>query len=289
MSRSNDRPPSASPEVPAEALREILDECADGVGVAVPHPWRLVYANQSLSAWLAAESRPWQERPLADALPAFCTSEAARQLESVLLGEVDGATLSGRLSPRDAMPAEIRLCRVTAGGQPAVAIVARRATTAAVPPGTDVDSLTGLPSRSFLLARLDKLLGGERASDEQVAVLFIDLNEFKWVNDTYGHLVGDRALCEVACRLAGCMRDGDHIVRFGGDEFVVLLEHVRAEADIQPVLDRIHAVLRPPIALPVGEVTLTASIGVAEASPAHHNAEDLLAAADLAMYASKRQ
>ena len=289
MSRSEDPPSVVLPHIPAEALRGILDDCSDGVGIVVPEPWRLAYANRTMQGWLVADSHAWQEQSLADVVPVFSSAQARQQLDRVLRGEEDQAVLTGHLAPTDSVLSELRLRRVVVGGGPAVAIIARRATAPGVPPGADVDALTGLPSRTFLLRRLEELLRGERTADEQIAILFIDLNEFKWVNDTYGHLVGDRALRDVARRLASCMRTGDHIVRFGGDEFVVLLEHVRDEAEIRPVLDRIHAVLRPPIDLPVGEVTLTASIGVAEASPAHRTAEDLLAAADLAMYASKRQ
>jgi diguanylate cyclase (GGDEF)-like protein len=288
MSQGKVSRPVVLPEISAEALRDILDSSPDGVCVVVPGPWRLVYANRTMLSWLDTGSQPWQDRPLADLVPALSSADILEQLDGVLRGDANEVALTAPLTPTGAEPMEIRLRRVVIGSQPAVAITAHGAVVSPLPPGSDVDSLTGLASRSFLLSRLDELLRGDRATDGQIAVLFIDLNEFKWVNDTYGHLVGDRALCEVAHRLATCVRGGDHIVRFGGDEFVVLLEQVGDEKDVQPVLDRIHAVLQQPISLPAGEVTLTASIGVAEASPAHRTAEDLLAAADLAMYASKR-
>jgi diguanylate cyclase (GGDEF)-like protein len=95
-------------------------------------------------------------------------------------------------------------------------------------------------------------------------------------------------LAEVAQRLAGCVRARDLIVRFGGDEFVALVENVSGMSEIRAVVDRIDAVLTKPIAVAEGEMTLSASIGVAEASPQHETPEDLLQEADRAMYASKR-
>jgi diguanylate cyclase (GGDEF)-like protein len=277
------------PAIPAEALRDILDSCSDGVCVVVPEPLRLVFANRALRNRLGIDSLPWEGQTLVDVLPALSSAQAGEQLDRVLHGEVNEAVLMGELGPTGSGPMEIRLRRVSVDRRTAVAIIVRQAAAPLSTPGSDVDSLTGLASRSFLLSRLDELLRGGRATDEQTAVLFIDLDDFKWVNDTYGHLVGDRALCEVARRLATCIRTGDHIARFGGDEFVVLLERVQRTEEIQPVLDRIHAALRRPVALPAGDAIISASIGVAEASPAHRTAEDLLAAADLAMYASKRQ
>jgi diguanylate cyclase (GGDEF)-like protein len=95
-------------------------------------------------------------------------------------------------------------------------------------------------------------------------------------------------LGEVARRLAGCVRTGDLIVRFGGDEFVALVEDVSGPAEIRPVIDRLDAALARPIPLPEGEVTLSVSVGVAQASAAHGTPEDVLQDADRAMYASKR-
>jgi diguanylate cyclase (GGDEF)-like protein len=148
--------------------------------------------------------------------------------------------------------------------------------------------LTGLADREYLLRRMSALLRGERAADRQFAVLFVDLDNFKQVNDAHGHLMGDRVLREVARRLVGCVRDGDSVVRFGGDEFVVLVEGVAGPTEIEPIVGRIHAALQQPIALPEGEFTLSLSIGAAIASPDHLSPEDLLQAADRAMYAAKR-
>jgi diguanylate cyclase (GGDEF)-like protein len=149
------------------------------------------------------------------------------------------------------------------------------------------DPLTGLRDRTFLLARLNELLQGERP-DHHFAVLFVDLDNFKQINDAYGHLVGDGVLVEVSRRLSHCLRDEDNVVRFGGDEFVVLIEGIAGWHDIQPVIDRIHRALVETVELPAGEFRLSVSIGAAEASPQLRSPEAMLAAADRAMYASKR-
>jgi diguanylate cyclase (GGDEF)-like protein len=151
------------------------------------------------------------------------------------------------------------------------------------------DPLTGLPDRDFLLSRLSALVGSGRAAHHQFAILFVDLDNFKQVNDAHGHLIGDDVLREVARRLSQCVRDGDYVVRFGGDEFVVLIERIADSRDIQPVVERIHRALGEPIAVPEGAFQLSVSIGTAEASPDHTSPEDMLAAADRDMYASKRQ
>lgn len=151
-----------------------------------------------------------------------------------------------------------------------------------------LDPLTGLPDRKFLIDRLAALLDGTRLSDSHYAVLFVDVDNFKQINDQHGHLLGDRVLQEVARRLVRCVRDGDCVTRFGGDEFVVLLEGVTGRAEIQPIKDRIHRALFEPIVLPEACFQLSLSIGVAEASPRHATPEEILSEADREMYLAKR-
>jgi diguanylate cyclase (GGDEF)-like protein len=185
---------------------------------------------------------------------------------------------------------DVRLCRLKRHDKPLIAMIVREtsAPTALHPHAFGrQDPLTGLQDREFLLNRVGSLLRGNRAGDRQFAMLFLDLDNFKQVNDEFGHLVGDNVLREAARRIANCVREGDHVVRFGGDEFVVLVERVAAAIEIEPVVSRIRSAFVKPIAFPKGEVTLTLSIGVAQASDDYRTAEELLAAADRAMYAAK--
>jgi diguanylate cyclase (GGDEF)-like protein len=151
-----------------------------------------------------------------------------------------------------------------------------------------VDPLTGLFDRAYILEKLRALVDGDRDGDGRCVVLFIDVDGFKQVNDSHGHLVGDRVLAEVARRLASSVRSRDHIARFGGDEFLVVLERVSDTSVIEPVVRRIQTAFERPIALAQGEVTLSVSVGTARTGAAGQTAEALIDAADRAMYAAKR-
>lgn len=151
------------------------------------------------------------------------------------------------------------------------------------------DALTGLPNRSLLEERLERSLRrAQRRDDYQFALLFIDLDGFKGINDTLGHAAGDDLLVEMARRLEGCLRPGDTVARLGGDEFNILLDDVREVADATRVADRILASLASPFDLAGQEVTsCSGSIGIALSSAGYASVEDLMRDADLAMYRAK--
>ncbi len=146
------------------------------------------------------------------------------------------------------------------------------------------DMLTDLPNRALFLDRLEQaMLRGERTG-ALTAVLFLDLDGFKRINDSLGHAAGDQLLIEVAGRLEDCLRPSDTAARFGGDEFAILLEDLERGADATMVASRIMASLQEPIVLQGRRVGVSASIGVAlQREPG----EDLLRNADLAMYRAK--
>lgn len=146
------------------------------------------------------------------------------------------------------------------------------------------DPLTGLPNRAWVLERAEELLTLARATG-QVAALFVDLDDFKTVNDGLGHDVGDAVLIEVARRLEEAVRAGDHVGRLGGDEFVVLLEPTHDRTDVAVVAERARAAIARPIVLPQATLTISASIGAAWA--ADGSALKLLRDADVAMYRAK--
>jgi diguanylate cyclase (GGDEF)-like protein len=148
------------------------------------------------------------------------------------------------------------------------------------------DPLTGLPTREVLLGRLQRELGRTEAGAERIAILFVDLDNFKRVNDSLGHGSGDEVLREMARRIVGCLGAPDTASRFGGDELVIL--HPRATAGSQETLAaRILATTAEPIVIARREVVVTASIGVALCAPGEKTAEQLLREADTALYAAK--
>lgn len=148
------------------------------------------------------------------------------------------------------------------------------------------DPLTGLPNRALFADRLRHALSLTDRRQEHVAVFFIDLDNFKFVNDTLGHATGDQLLIEVARRLEACLRPEDTIARFGGDEFTVLLEGTRAE-EAETVAERILEELQAPLALATEEISITASIGITFGVSSLETSESVLRSADLAMYGAK--
>jgi diguanylate cyclase len=148
------------------------------------------------------------------------------------------------------------------------------------------DPLTGLPTREVLLERLQRELARRTPDGARVAILFIDLDNFKRVNDSLGHGSGDEVLREMAQRIVACLGREDTASRFGGDELVIL--HPRAEAGSEAALGaRILAVTAEPVFVARREVVVSASIGVALCAPGEKTAEQLLREADTALYAAK--
>jgi diguanylate cyclase (GGDEF)-like protein len=151
------------------------------------------------------------------------------------------------------------------------------------------DQLTRLPNRAQLLDRLEAALARAEADGGCAAVLFVDLDRFKLVNDTLGHSAGDRLLVAVAERLRRCVRTDDVVARLGGDEFVVLCPRVRGVADAVRLAERIEAVLAEPVVVNGALFFISASIGIALAQPPSEGPEALLRDADTAMYRAKQR
>lgn len=151
------------------------------------------------------------------------------------------------------------------------------------------DPLTGLANRREFHDRLNRAVEGAERAPGSVAVLLVDLDGFKGVNDRLGHAAGDELLITVADRLRHCVRPGDLLARLGGDEFTVLLERLDRPEDAMVVARRILAVLQAPIDLGTEAADVSASIGIAQHGDGNHDARSLVRAADAAMYRAKQR
>ncbi len=150
------------------------------------------------------------------------------------------------------------------------------------------DALTGLPNRILFLDRLGRTFERAKYVDGyRYAVLFLDLDRFKVINDSLGHMMGDQLIVETARRLKGCLHTADTVARLGGDEFTILLEDIKQLDDATKVADRIEKELSAPFILGGQEIFVTASIGIALSDRSYERPEDLLRDADIAMYRAK--
>jgi diguanylate cyclase (GGDEF)-like protein/PAS domain S-box-containing protein len=150
------------------------------------------------------------------------------------------------------------------------------------------DSLTNLPNRALFTDLLSRSLGrAQRRPDYRFAVLFIDLDRFKVVNDSLGHSIGDELLRSLTRRIERCVRPGDTVARLGGDEFTILVDDIGDPSDATRVADRVQHELAHPFILDGHEVFTSASVGIALSATGYQAAEDLLRDADIAMYRAK--
>lgn len=151
------------------------------------------------------------------------------------------------------------------------------------------DDLTGLPNRSLLHDRLGLAITHAYRQASHLALLFLDLDDFKAVNDSFGHGYGDRLLVELASRVRGSVRAGDTVARFGGDEFVVLLDGVTGAEDAAHVAAKVLAAVRAPFRIDGHPVSIAASVGVSVYPGDGTSPEELVSRADAAMYRDKQR
>ncbi|MFB1486372.1 MULTISPECIES: putative bifunctional diguanylate cyclase/phosphodiesterase [unclassified Thiocapsa] len=232
-----------------------------------------------------------------DLMPDYDTPTFIRLLEPLRQGSKSQVILQTRHRRKDGTcyPAEIRLQLL--GKEPRfVALTTdtteRQRAEEAIKHLAFFDPLTGLPNRRLLMDRLDRAVSATRRSHLMGALIFVDLDDFKTLNDTLGHDQGDRLLRQVAKRLSSCIRETDTLARLGGDEFVVMLERLSGRAEeaatqAEVIANKLLAALREPCALENHEYRCSASMGVTLFGRRPVSVEELMKQADLAMYRAK--
>jgi diguanylate cyclase (GGDEF)-like protein/PAS domain S-box-containing protein len=253
----------------------------------------IVYANQETERLFGHGVQGLSARDLLAQVDARDRAAARTVIQQVTTGGRAGTELRLRIDGHErwvrwiAAPVHNRDGRVSGLLASTVDITASKRAEEALAREATHDPLTGLPNRRLLFDRLDSELAAHTRRGGRLAVLFVDLDRFKAVNDTLGHEAGDAVLVSIAERLRRAMRAGDTIARFGGDEFVAVLVDACSPAVIDAASSRVLAAVDTPVDAGRGdEVTVTASIGVA-VSGAGDDADELIRRADAAMYRAK--
>jgi len=299
-------PPGAEvPPAPAGAERDALSRLAtalaatgdtvfdwdlDGDRLWLSDGWAalsgLAAACERPAAWIE-QVHPADREGLQGAIRAHLEGGAPRFEHEHRLRHAEGGlrwVLARGRALRDERGRAVRLCGTL------MDVTARRAAAERALHDALHDPLTRLPNRNLFLDLVKRSFArARRREDDAFAVLFLDLDDFKAVNDGLGHAAGDELLLQVARRLQLCLRAGDTLARQGGDEFTILLEDLQAPDDAQRVARRIHEAMAAPFEISGQEVFATVSIGVALSAPGQTRAEDLLLDADTAMYRAKAQ
>ena len=277
-----------------ERFRLFAENAADVIYRIGLSPLRFEYINPAVQSILGYSRDDFYRNPqFVFELIHADDVEAAR----ARFADLDGATdpLIIRMTRRDGeiIHTEHRIVQVVEYGQLVALEGILRDVTALKAAEADLshlalhDSLTGLPNRRHLLDRMERALVRERRDPSVLAVLYIDVDRFKVVNDNLGHDVGDRLLGVIARRIEDGLRPSDFVARLGGDEFAAVLLELNDEREASMVADRVLAAVAEPVDLGEGEMVATVSIGVAFGDFGRATAVELLRRADLAMYKAK--
>lgn len=270
----------------------LLDSVIDGVIVRDTEDMSVLYVNEAMCALIG---RPREGVLGLRDLDWVCAEDrdaTRRHYDSVLRLGSGGTEVEADAGAGRRLPVEIHSSVVDFRGRRVMVSVVsdiseRKAAQFTIEHMALHDPLTGLANRALLLDRLGVAVAHARRTRELLAVLFIDVDHFKTINDTAGHGAGDLVLQAVATRLEHSVRADDTIARLGGDEFALVLPDIGSESDACRVAEKILAGFREPLGVGLGDISVTASIGLALHDGGDLTGEDLLCNADLAMYRAK--
>ncbi|WP_254434933.1 diguanylate cyclase domain-containing protein [Magnetospirillum sp. UT-4] len=287
----------------AEALREreerlqgVLSSVAEGI-ITINDSGRIESANPAAEAMFGYGRGQLAGRDMLDLMPAGARDRHMRFFDAYMSGlfptlmgrQVEGL---GQRQGGEAFPMEISVSELRHGRHRLFTAILRdiserKENEERIKRLAHHDSLTGLPNRNLLTDRMDHAVARIRRHGGRMAVLYVDLDKFKPINDTLGHEAGDSVLCEVAVRLRGCVRSTDTVARVGGDEFVVAIEEITRPDEAARVARKIIKTLEAPIDYRGTPCRVGASIGVAVFPDDGATLEDVCKAADVAMYRVK--
>lgn len=278
---------------PPELLQAALDMVAEAVFLICPVSRRVMDANHAAYTTLGYSRAELLDTRVEDIVPTAKGGALAELIERALAGESAGESIRCAHRHRDGseVPVQVSLRRVKTEVETCLIMVTRTVgSVGAARESAAVearDGLTGLPCRMVIERRIEREARRAADSKSPFAVFFLDIDHFKRVNDTRGHVAGNRVLQAVARRLHSCLRPTDMASRFGGDEFVAIVTGIGTEADAIQVARRIRRALRRAIDAGGREVTVSASIGVVVGPNGFTDARGLIDAADQAMYRAK--
>jgi diguanylate cyclase (GGDEF)-like protein len=269
-------------QIERERLASITLNIAEGV-CAISADGRLTFVNRAAAALVELPSPGTApDFLLAPALEAMRTGQVIREHDTVFRGK------NG-----DAIPVAYTACAIVTAGTPSGAVITfrditeRKAFEDELHQHAFYDSLTGLANRRLLVERLEQALRRSVLNGRTHALIFVDVDRFKSINDSLGHVTGDEFLAVIAARMKGAVRSDDLLARFGGDEFVVLLQDVSGVEVAVAAARRICLAVEQPMVLPDGyELVASVSVGIALTEPGR-TADDVLRNADVAMYDAK--
>ncbi|HLA95127.1 MAG TPA: EAL domain-containing protein [Pyrinomonadaceae bacterium] len=280
-----------------ERFRRAFDHAPIGIAIVTPFG-KWLKTNRAMSRILGYSQKEFKEMTFHSMIFEEDLTEVLGKLSEVQAGTVDGHQMEQRYLHKNGSTVWASWSISTAGNVreghtnfifQIQDITERKFAEEKLQYEATHDSLTGLPNRANFMKRLDKALA--RSAEDtrhKVSVLFIDLDRFKYVNDSLGHQVGDELLKAISGRVNACLRSPDFVARLGGDEFVVLVEGRHQPDKITRIADRIQKKVTTPFMLQGHEVFSSASIGILNASEQHRTAADIIRDADTAMYHAKR-
>lgn len=276
-----------------ERYRLLVELSSDAILIA--EDGKVTFANRAaLSLFHATDADDLKDRSLLS----LVAPEGRENVEAILQGLEPGSAC--HVHDEQALTLDGKVCEVTVSrvafkyqGKPLIQIAMHDITervqlTQQLQHQATHDPLTGLPNRLLLMDRLQQMIGQAQRQQERFSVCFIDLDHFKWINDTYGHEAGDEVLRTVSRRISTVLRKSDTLARLGGDEFVLALHEPGSADEFALILNRIATAVAEPIPIAGREITVSCSMGCC-AYPEHgKNTDELLRFADKAMYRIKK-